>query len=633
MPKFLKISVLMTIDFVLCASSIILAYFVRFENIYILKDIDYLNIIIPSLAFVIILVFFRFYKNITRFINISFNELYKIFILYLFIYVIMVFYLFTPLNIYFEQRMILGSSIPKSTIVTVPIFLYILFVSSRFLIKKLLILFFLEKDELKSHNLRNYAILGAENTEYQIFEYLNNFKNNFKIKYFIDDDPKFKNRTINNIEIISTKNFLKKKDRNLFLYVGEKFLKTFDRKQIKNKFGKYVSRIIFAKIINKKIEFKSLEENILDIDDLIPTSIDQKDLIEANKYFEKLTILVTGGGGSIGSELVSQLYLTNLKKIIVMDNSEYNLFKIQEKINQLAQYNKNKSIEISYLLSDVSDENVIKSLKYEKIDGIFHAAAYKHVDLVEKNIFAGVKNNIFSSYFLCKHFYQKNVKFFVLVSTDKAVRPKSIMGITKNISEKIVNHYNSISHSKFYSVRFGNVINSSGSVIPIFKNQILSGNKITITNKKATRYFMSIPEAVSLILCSTNLKINADVFYFNMGKSIKIFNLAKKITSLFGKKLVKKSKNIDEVEYKVIGLRKGEKLSEELLIPKKNKLKKTKYKNILYLADNKKKEKQELPDFKILNQFILNKNKPELVKYLNKFLKNEKTQKNTSYNN
>jgi FlaA1/EpsC-like NDP-sugar epimerase len=520
--------------------------------------------------------------------------------------------------------MTLGSTIPKSTILTVPIFLYILFVSSRFLIKNFLALFFLEKNEVKLNNQKKYAILGAENIEYQIYEYLTNFKNNLKIQYFVDDDPKFKNRTINNIEIISTKKFLKKKERNLLLYVGEKFSKTFDKKQIKNKFGKYVSRVVFAKIINKKIELKSLEENILDIEDLIPSSIDHKDLIEANKYLEELSILVTGGGGSIGSELVSQLYLTNVKKIIVIDNSEYNLFKIQDKINQLAEYKKNKKTEISYHLSDVSDENIIKSFKDEKIDGIFHAAAYKHVDLVEKNVFSGVKNNIFSSYYLCKYFYQKNLKFFVLVSTDKAVRPKSVMGITKNISERIVNYYNNKTPTKFYSVRFGNVINSSGSVIPIFKNQILSGNKITITNKKASRYFMSIPEAVSLILCSTSLKINTDVFYFNMGKSIKIFDLAKKITSLFGKKLVKKSKNNDEVEYKIIGLRKGEKLFEELLIPKKNKLKKTRFKNILYLSDSKKKQKQELPDFKILNKFILNKNKLELLKYLNRFMKDEK---------
>ena len=174
---------------------------------------------------------------------------------------------------------------------------------------------------------------------------------------------------------------------------------------------------------------------------------------------------------------------------------------------------KKKHTKIKFILSDISDENTVKNLKNEKIDGVFHAAAYKHVDLVEKNIFSGVKNNIFSTYYLCKHLNNNYLKFFVLVSTDKAVRPKSIMGITKNISEKIVNYYNHISKTKFYSVRFGNVINSSGSVIPIFKNQILSGNKITITDKKATRYFMSIPEAVSLILCSTSLKIDTDVFF------------------------------------------------------------------------------------------------------------------------
>lgn len=633
MPKFFKISALVAIDFLVCAFSIVLAYFVRFENIFIFKDIDYLNIILPSLTFVIILVFFKFYKNVTRFLNISFSEYYKIFIIFLFFYVIMVFYLLTPINIYFNQTMTLGSSSPKSTILTVPIFLYIFFVFSRFLAKKFLILIFFDKSIYKTVNQKNYAILGAENIEYQIYEYLKNFKNNFKIKYFIDDDPKFTDRTINNIEILSIENFLKKKDKNLLLYVGEKFSKKYDKKEIKNKFGRNVSRIIFTKVINKKIDLQSLEENALDIYDLIPSSINSKDLIEANKNLDNQTILVTGGGGSIGSELVSQLYLTNVKKIYVLDNSEYNLFKIQEKIKQLKDYKKNKkNVEINYLLSDISSEDTVKNLKNEKIDGIFHAAAYKHVDLVEKNIFSGVKNNIFSSYYLCKHFYKKNLKFFVLVSTDKAVRPKSVMGITKNISEKIVNYYNNISKTKFYSVRFGNVLNSSGSVIPIFKNQILSGNKITITNKKASRYFMSIPEAVSLILCSTSIKINTDVFYFNMGKPIKIYDLAKKICALLGKKLVKKSKNIDEVEYKIIGLRKGEKLFEELLIPKKNRLKKTKFKNILYLSENKKPKKLSLPNFNILNNLILSKKKYELIKYLNLLFKNENTGKNTTSN-
>ena len=356
---------------------------------------------------------------------------------------------------------------------------------------------------------------------------------------------------------------------------------------------------------------------------MIPSSTNPEHINDAKKYLSNFSILVTGGGGSIGSELVSQLYQINVKKIYVVDNSEYNLFKIQEKIKLLN--SPDITTEVVYLLKDISDEGIVKNLIKEKIDGVFHAAAYKHVDLVEKNVFSGVKNNIFASYYLCKHFNKKNIKFFVLVSTDKAVRPKSIMGITKNISEKIIKYYNSTSKINFYSVRFGNVINSSGSVIPIFKNQILSGGKVTITSKKASRYFMSIPEAVNLILCSTSLKIETNVFYFNMGKPIKIFDLAKKISSLFGKKLVKNSKNIDEIEYKIIGLRKGEKLFEELLIPKKNKLKKTKFKNILYLSENKKQKKIISPNIELLKKLVIKEDKKRLINYLHKLLIDEKS--------
>lgn len=622
MPKFFKYLTLMIIDFSLCMMSILLAYWVRYENILVIKQIDYLNIIIPSLTFVIILLFSKFYNNVTRFLNFSLKEFYKIFLLYLFFYLIIVFYLLPPINIYFDQKMTLGNSIPKSTILTVPIFLYILFVSSRFFIKKILTLLLVDKNKLKFNNQTSYAILGADNIEYEIYEYLKNQKNNFKIKYFIDDNPEFQNRKINNIDIISTKKFINKKEKNLLLYVGEKYSKISNKNEIRKKYGKFVTRIIFTKTINKKIDLKSLEENILDIDELIPSSINPKDLKEANKYLDNLTILVTGGGGSIGSELVSQIYLTNVKKIYVLDNSEYNLFSVKQKLNQLSKYNRNKNLIVEYLLSDISDEDTVKFIAKKKIDGVFHAAAYKHVDLVENNIFSGVKNNIFSSYLLCKYLYKiKKLKFFVLISSDKAVRPKSVMGITKNISEKIVKYYNNFSQAKFYSVRFGNVINSSGSVIPIFKEQILSGNKVTITNKKATRYFMSIPEAVSLILCSVNLKINTDVFYFDMGNPIKIYDLANKIANLLGKKLVKKSKRNDEVEYKIIGLRKGEKLHEELLIPKNSKLKNTKIKNILYLLDNEKHIYKKLLNFKKLKQLLLNKDKVALTNYLLELLK------------
>jgi len=214
MPKLLKYLILMTIDFSLCAASILLAYWVRYDDVSIIKYIDYLNVLIPSLTFVIILLFFKFYNNVTRFLNFSLREFYKIFLLFLFIYLIIVFYLLSPINIYFDQKMTLGSSIPKSTILTVPIFLYILFVLSRFFIKKVLSLSLVDENKFKLKNQTSYAILGADNIEYEIYEYLKNYKSNFKIRYFVDDNPEFKNRKINNIDVITTKKFINKKEKN-----------------------------------------------------------------------------------------------------------------------------------------------------------------------------------------------------------------------------------------------------------------------------------------------------------------------------------------------------------------------------------------------------------------------------------
>ena len=229
-----------------------------------------------------------------------------------------------------------------------------------------------------------------------------------------------------------------------------------------------------------------------------------------------------------------------------------------------------------------------------------------------------IKNNIIGIDNVLKLSQLVKTRNFIFVSTDKAVRPKNIMGLTKKIGEILTTFYANKEKGKYNynSVRFGNVIGSSGSFLQIFKKQFNNGGPITLTSKKATRYFMSIPEAVSLILCSANLKIKTDVFYFDMGNPIKIYDLANKIANLLGKKLVKKSKRNDEVEYKIIGLRKGEKLHEELLIPKNSKLKNTKIKNILYLSDNQKHIYEKLLDFKKLKQLIINKDKVSLSNYL-----------------
>ena len=255
----------------------------------------------------------------------------------------------------------------------------------------------------------------------------------------------------------------------------------------------------------------------------------------------------------------------------------------------------------------------------KKFDYVFHSAAYKHVSLVEDNIISAVENNILTTFNLCK-LSQNKVTQFVNISSDKAVKPKSFMGATKNISEQIINKYNNISkNTNFYSVRFGNVLNSSGSVIPIFQEQILKNEKLTITNINATRYFMSINEAIHLILTTLIIKNKGKTFYFDMGKPIKIFNLAKKIANFYGKNLVKIPKNINEIGYKITGLTKGEKLHEILTTPK-NILQKTEIKKILSIKFQKSKF-NDLDEYKF-KQILKSKNEDKVKKYIFKIAQN-----------
>ena len=221
-------------------------------------------------------------------------------------------------------------------------------------------------------------------------------------------------------------------------------------------------------------------------------------------------------------------------------------------------------------------------------------------------------NNILSTYNICNFAVNNNVKNFVNVSTDKAVKPKSVMGLSKRICEIIVSQIGK--NKNYYSVRFGNVINSSGSVIPIFIKQILNNEKITISDLEATRFFMSIPEAISLILLSLNLEKNKNIFILDMGEPIKIIDIAKKLCLIYKKKLVKEKKLINDIEYLVIGLKNGEKLHEELLLPSQKKIK-TKIKKIIKIKDSY--DEIHLDEF--FEQFKENLNK-ESDKKLREFL-------------
>ena len=266
-------------------------------------------------------------------------------------------------------------------------------------------------------------------------------------------------------------------------------------------------------------------------------------------------VLVTGAGGSIGAELCRQTLAHKPRKLVLLENSEFNLYSI---INNLNSINEN-NIEILPLLCSVRDMNAVEKIFSDhKPSIVLHAAAYKHVPIIEENIIEGVKTNIFGTKKIAEIAAKHKVEKFVMVSTDKAVNPTSMMGVTKRSAEIFCQMLNANSTTQFITTRFGNVVDSAGSVVPLFREQINHGGPVTVTHKDITRYFMSIPEAVSLILQAASIGQGGEIFVLDMGKPIKIYDLARQMIRLSG--------NVPEQDIKIeiIGLRPGEKLYEEL---------------------------------------------------------------------
>jgi len=278
-----------------------------------------------------------------------------------------------------------------------------------------------------------------------------------------------------------------------------------------------------------------------------------------------LVVLVTGAGGSIGSELCRQILLLQPKKLILFEQNEYALYHIDQELNNIEKFSK---VEIIPVLGSVKDfKKMIDIFKSNKVQTIYHAAAYKHVPLVEYNQSEGVLNNSIGTKYAAEAAIIANVETFVLISTDKAVRPTNTMGATKRVAELILQALDKKSKETcFTMVRFGNVIDSSGSVIPLFKKQIQNGGPLTVTDKNIVRFFMTIPEAVELVIQAGAMSKGGDVFLLDMGSPVKIFDLAVKMINLSGLE-VKDVNNPDgDIEIKFTGLRSGEKLYEELLL-------------------------------------------------------------------
>ena len=281
--------------------------------------------------------------------------------------------------------------------------------------------------------------------------------------------------------------------------------------------------------------------------------------------YSRQNIFVSGAGGSIGSELCRQLIGINPKSIILFEMSEYALYEIESELAPLANEN---GIELISVLGSVCDaSHVENTLSKYSVDVIIHAAAYKHVPLMESNEVEGVQNNVLGTHTLANVASRSNIKRFILISTDKAVRPVNVVGASKRLAENIVQNLAAKNKSIIFSiVRFGNVLGSSGSVIPLFKKQINNGGPLTITHREVIRYFMTISEASRLVLLAGAFAEGGEVFVLDMGKPIKIYDMAKQIIELSGLTLKDKDKPDGDIAIEFTGLRPGEKLYEELLI-------------------------------------------------------------------
>ena len=423
--------------------------------------------------------------------------------------------------------------------------------------------------DIKDDNAIPIVIYGAGAAGKELMEAIQIDKSKDLIAFF-DESQDLIGRSINNIPIYgSLKRLedLKKQNPNLEVLLAIPSLNINHRRDLISRLEKIRVPVRSVPAFHELIfdEKKMSDIQSLSIDDLIPERDFELKPINGAKDRE---FFVSGAGGSIGSEIVRQILRCNPLKIVLLDVSEFNLFKIYEEIKILISQ-KNYQTKVIPCLGDIKDSNHISQiLSKHQIDTIYHAAAYKHVPLVQEtyNICNSVNNNFIGTYNFAIEAAKADIRSFVLISTDKAVRPENIMGASKRMAELSIQALDKISkNTNFSMVRFGNVINSSGSVVPLFMDQISYGGPITLTHKDVERYFMTIPEASNLVIQAGEMSDGGEVFILDMGKQMKVIDIAKRLIHLSGRSVADHSGS-EGIEIIEVGLRPGEKMFEELLI-------------------------------------------------------------------
>ncbi len=467
----------------------------------------------------------------------------------------------------------------------------------------------------KKKKKQNFVIYGAGRSGLSLIENITT-NNDSKPLFIIDDNPSKIGRFVQNIKIISFGEFeniiLENKDLIKQVVFCIPSLESIKAAKIKSKIINL--GLIFKDYLNKsgdKNDLSYIIQNISDHSQNINENIND----EIKSYFNNKIVLVTGAGGSIGKEICYKISKLNIKKLIAIDIDEYRLSKINR---ELINHNPNLSQKYENFLLDVNNKEILSNIfKENKPDIVYHASASKHVDLVENNWFYGSINNIQSTYNVCECSVMAKVKKVIFISTDKAVEPINFLGISKSVGEKIIKIFGNLNNEiNFSTVRFGNVVGSSGSLLDVIQHQLEISNVINVTDKNMTRYFMTISDAVNLVLISTKISENGDCHVLKMGEPVKIIDVVNSIVEHNNNYLISgKSK----IKIRFTGKRPGEKLNEKLYDPEK--IEKTVNKYILN-------EKKPLLNSNIkIDEFLINlrhlsKDKNKFKKTLYNFIEN-----------
>ena len=600
LPRYSKRSIAIITDIGLCILCTWLAFTLRLDEFIRFNEFNFYPALISIIIALPIFWLFGLYRTIFRFTGLSI------------IFTVLTSTLTYGLFYFFVVGVYSIHGVPRSIGIIQPMLLFFSIISSRLAVKLILTL---NLDSKKSFAKKNVLIYGAGESGRQLTVALENSPE-FRVVGFLDDNEQLHRQVLLGQTVYSSSkldNLIQSKNISL-VFLALPSVSRNKRNQIINYLNKYQLIVktlpSISQIVDGRITISDIKD--LNINDLLNRDEVKPDMKLIYKNIISKTVLVTGAGGSIGSELCRQIIKLKPKKLLLLELSEFALYKIQDELK-----NYDRDLKIISLLVNAQDQLKLETIfETFKVDTIYHAAAYKHVPLVEENICEGVKNNVFSTLAVTKAALSKKVSNLVLISSDKAVRPTNIMGASKRLSELCMQGIYNISKNcvtHFSIVRFGNVLESSGSVIPKFKKQIKEGGPVTLTHKNVTRYFMTVTEAAQLVIQAGAMGKKSEVFVLDMGKSVKIKDLIYQMIALSGLTVKDKKNPLGDIEVKITGLRPGEKLYEELLIG--NNPQKTNHPKIQKINDPYIPFGQLEVDLNYLNK-LLNNNEAKKVKNL-----------------